>query len=295
MRQAISKTARRLAILGTAAVMVSGCKLAESPVFDPAGPIARQERDLLVWAFALMMIVAIPVFLMTALFAIRYRQGASPERYRPGWSGSRGIESVIWLVPALIVLALGTLVWSTTHRVDPYRTISAPSAPLRIQAIALDWKWLFIFPDQGIATVNEMTLPLHTPIEFEITADTVMNSLYIPRLAGQIYAMPGMRTKLNLLADRAGEFTGRNAQYSGRGFSGQHFKVRTSSPDDFWRWVSKVRSSTERLDLSGYDRLAIAKANAPVMHFGTIAPSIFDKAIGKHHAADPVCRAGPRG
>lgn len=276
------RTPIRLLLSGLAVVGLSGCDLNDLPVLKPAGPVALAERDLLFWAFAMMLVVVIPAFVMTAWFATRYRSSNTKARYRPDWDEAPVIEAIIWLVPAAIVVALATLLWRSTHDLDPYRPLAANKPPLHVQAIALDWKWVFIYPDLQIATVNQLAAPVGRPISMDITADTVMNALYIPRLAGQIFAMAGMRTKLNFVADQPGDFIGRNSQYSGREFSRQHFQVRALSGDDFAKWQTAVRGSHTRLDAAAYDKLQEDKATSPVLHFGAIERGLFERTIGKY-------------
>ena len=204
MKQALAHRSRRTAIALGVALLASGCDLRHAPILDPKGPIALAERDLLFTAVVLMLIVIIPVFVMTFLFAWRYRSSNGKARYTPDWSYSARIDAVIWLVPALIVIALGVLVWSNTHKLDPYRPIDSAVPPLEVEVVAQDWKWLFIYPEQEIAVVNQLVFPSQRPLSLKITSDTVMNSFFIPALGGQIYAMAGMQTRLQLLADAPG-------------------------------------------------------------------------------------------
>jgi len=195
-----------------AALLGSGCDARHAVLLDPKGPIALAQRDLLFDAFCVMLIVVIPVFVMAFLFARRYRASNTKAAYTPNWSYSGRIDAVVWLIPAVIVVALGTLLWRTTHKLDPYRPIDTAVAPLEVQVVAQEWKWLFIYPEQGIAVVNQLAFPSGRPLSLRITSDTAMSSFYIPALGGQIYAMAGMETRLHLLADAPGTFTGRNTQ-----------------------------------------------------------------------------------
>ena len=204
VKQALARRSRRTAIAFGAALLASGCDLTHIPVLDPKGPITLAERDLLLTAIVLMLVVIIPVFFMTFLFAWRYRSSNSRARYTPDWSYSAITDAIIWLVPAVIVMVLGTLLWSNTHKLDPYKRIDASVRPLEVEVVAQDWKWLFIYPEQGIAVVNELVFPSQTPLSLKLTSDTVMNSFFIPALGGQIYTMAGMQTRLHLLADAPG-------------------------------------------------------------------------------------------
>lgn len=272
----------KTALVAASTSTLGGCALIHSPVLDPAGPVALAERDLLIWAFAVMMIVAIPVFAMTAWFATRYRASNTSSAYEPDWCASTKIEIAIWTIPAMIVVALGILLWNATDKLDPYRSLTGSEPAMKVQAIALDWRWLFIYPKQGIATINELVIPRNEPVDVEITSDTVMTALYIPRLAGQIYAMAGMRTRLNLRADKSGTFTGRNSQYNGKGFSDQKFAVRSVGPDDFKSWVASVKASPDHLDATRYAKLADEQATSPVEHFSSVPTSLFADVIKKH-------------
>lgn len=269
----------RAVVLVAVAIGLSGCDLMRSAVVDPAGPVAMAERDLLWWAFVLMMVVALPVFAMTAWFAIRYRAGNEKASYFPDWTGSLGVETAVWFVPAVLVVAISYLVWTYTHSLDPYKPLAAAERPLKVQAIAQDWKWLFVYPEAGVASVNELVIPVGRPVQIEITSDTVMNALYIPRLAGQIYAMAGMRTELNLRADREGRFTGRNSQYSGGGFADQHFAVLAESNANFKSWIDKAKASGRALDMAAYNKLAHTRATSPVVLFSSVTPGLFKRVI----------------
>ena len=283
---------RRAAIAVGAALLGSGCDLSHAPVLDPKGPIALAERNLLLTAVVLMLIVVIPVFVMAFLFAWRYRSSNSNARYTPDWSYSARIDAVIWLVPALIVISLGVLLWSNTHKLDPYRRIDATVRPLDVQVVAQDWKWLFIYPEQGIAVVNQLVFPSRAPLSLKITSDTVMNSFYIPALGGQIYAMAGMQTRLHLVADAPGRFAGRNTQYSGSGFSDQHFQAIATSPEDFDAWLAKVKQSPDKLEAATYRALAADRRIHPVTYYSAVEPDLFDTIIAKYtggqaHAGHP--------
>jgi cytochrome o ubiquinol oxidase subunit 2 len=282
MKQAPADRSRRTAIAVGVALLASGCDLRQAPILDPKGPIALAERDLLFTAVVLMLIVVVPVFVMTFLFAWRYRSSNGKARYTPDWSYSARIDAVIWLVPALIVIALGVLVWSNTHKLDPYRRIDSVVQPLEVEVVAQNWKWLFIYPGQEIAVVNQLVFPSQRPLSLKITSDTVMNSFFIPALGGQIYAMAGMQTRLHLLADAPGRFTGRNAQYSGSGFSDQHFQAIAASPTDFDAWVAKVKQAPGKLDKAAYRALAVPSRAHPITYYSAVEPTLFDTIIAKY-------------
>ena len=281
-KQAFAHKSHRMAMAFGAALLGNGCDLSHAPVLDPKGPIALAERNLLLTAVALMLIVVIPVIVMAFLFAWRYRSSNGDARYTPDWSYSARIDAVIWLVPALIVISLGVLLWSKTHKLDPYRPLDATVRPLDVQVIAQDWKWLFIYPGHEIAVVNQLVFPSRMPLSLTITSDTVMNSFYIPALGGQIYAMAGMQTRLHLIADAPGRFAGRNTQYSGSGFSDQHFQAIATSPEDFDAWAAKVKQSPSKLDAAAYRALAADRRAHPVAYYSAVEPDLFDTIIAKY-------------
>jgi cytochrome o ubiquinol oxidase subunit II len=263
------------------ALLTSGCGLTEAPILNPKGPIALAERDILFRALAIMMIVVIPVFVMTFWFAWRYRASNKTSRYESDWMSAK-VDAVIWIVPALIVITLGVHVWLYTHKLDPYKPLQSSVTPLDVQVVAQDWKWLFIYPAQGLATVNELAFPSEVPVRLKITSDTVMNSFFIPALGGQIYAMAGMQTQLNVRANEPGRFVGRNTQYNGRGFADQHFAVVAMTSADFDAWVKRVGQSPEKLDAATYAELAKPSAAHPVIHYSAVESGLFDGIIRKY-------------
>ena len=264
------------------ALLLAGCGLAEAPAFDPKGPIAHEQRQLLFETVLVMLVVVIPVIVMTFAFAWRYRASNTKARYRPDWDGSLAIEAVVWLVPAVIVVVLGFYVWNYTHKLDPYAPIEGAGEPLRVEVVAQDWKWVFLYPDQGIATVNELVFPAGRPLSLSLTSDTVMNSFYIPALGSQIYAMAGMETRLHLLADEPGSFLARNSQYSGAGFSDQDFTAKAVTQQDFDAWVAEARASAESLDQAAYETLARPSIDHPVTRYASYEPGLFDRIMARY-------------
>lgn len=260
--------------------LLGGCS--DLVVLDPRGPIGEAESTVIFEAVGLMLIVVVPVILLSLWIPRHYRAGNTKATYDPGWTHSNTLEAVVWLVPALIVAALGALVWVSTHRLDPYKPIASTVPPVEVQAISMDWKWLFIYPQFGIATVNQLVFPANTPLSLRITSDTVMTAFFVPQLGSQIYAMAGMETRLNLQADAPGSYLGENAQYSGKGFSQMHFEARATSREDFDRWVGKVRRSPDTLDKSRLVRLENPGAAAPVEHFSEVTPNLFETIVGKY-------------
>lgn len=265
--------------------LLSGCDLV---VLNPAGDIARQQANLVIVSTALMLLIIVPVMALTVLFAWRYRATNTDATYDPEWHHSTKLELVIWSAPLAIIIALGSITWLATHLLDPYRPLSridathaiAPGTrPIEVDVVALDWKWLFIYPEQNLASVNELVLPEGRPVRFRITSSTVMNSFYVPALAGQIYAMPGMETKLNAVFNQTGTYTGLSANFSGPGFSHMHFAARSVTPDGFKRWVAGVKASGGGLDRATYLALDKPSEHVPVLHYAQVAPDLFDAAV----------------
>ena len=274
-------TSRKLLVAAAVAglaILLSGCGLPNAPVANPQGPVGLAERNILFRAFGIMMIVVIPVFIMAAWFAWRYRATNTRANYQPNWISGR-LDALVWIVPSLIVISVAVHVWIYTHALDPYKPLDPPAKPLEVQVVAEDWKWLFIYPDEGIATVNEIAFPAGRPLTLRITSDTVMNSFFIPALGGQIYAMAGMQTQLNLLASEPGHYVGRNTQYSGSGFADQHFEAVAMTTEDFDAWVAKVRQSGTALDEASYTELAKPSSKVPVTYYSSVEPKLFDKII----------------
>lgn len=265
---------------------LSGCNLV---VLNPSGDVAQQQGDLVVISTLLMLIIIVPVMALTVLFAWRYRKSNTKARYEPEWDHSTQLELVIWAAPLLIIICLGALTYMTSHLLDPYRPIDriAENRPvdssaktLEVNVVALDWKWLFIYPEFGIASVNEMAAPVDRPIRFNITASTVMNSFYIPALAGQVYAMPGMQTQLNAVINKAGTYKGFSANYSGAGFSQMRFNFHGLSHDGFETWVADVKAGGGSLDRAGYLQLEKPSVNDPVRRFGSVEAGLYKAILG---------------
>jgi cytochrome o ubiquinol oxidase subunit 2 len=253
-------------------------------VMDPAGDIAVRQRDLVLLATGLMLLIVVPVIAATLFFAWKYRASNTQAKYDPEWHHSTRLEVMVWAAPMAIIIVLGTVAWISSHTLDPYRPLDrlAPNRPvpagvkpLEVQVVALDWKWLFIYPELGVASVNEMAAPVDRPIEFQITASSVMNSFYVPALAGQVYAMPGMQTQLHAVINREGVYDGLSSNYSGAGFSGMHFKFKGMSQHDFDGWVAGLRASPAQLTRADYLKLARPSADEPVHHYAGVDPGLF--------------------
>jgi cytochrome o ubiquinol oxidase subunit 2 len=276
-------------------LLLSGCN---TVVLNPTGDIAARQRDLLIHSTVLMLIIIVPVIALTVLFAWRYRQTNKEARYEPDWHHSTRLELVIWAAPLLIIICLGALTWLGTHLLDPYRPLDrlgrgqsiVPGVkPVEVAVIALDWKWLFIYPEYGIATVNEMAVPVNRPISLRITASSVMNSLYIPELAGMIYAMPGMETKLHGVANEPVVSQGFSSNYSGAGFSGMRFKFRAVDDGEFDKWVQAARSSDQHLMRDEYLKLAKPSENEPARHFAHVDEKLYHDILNRCVVAGQTC------
>jgi cytochrome o ubiquinol oxidase subunit 2 len=274
---------------------LGGCKM---DVLFPAGDVARQQAHLLAVSTLLMLLIIVPVMVLTVLFAWRYRQGNDAATYRPDWDHSTALELVIWSAPLAIVIALGAITWMSTHLLDPYRrlgrigpghSVAVTAKPLEIQVVALDWKWLFIYPELGIATVNELALPVNREVRFRLTASSVMNSFYVPALAGQIYAMPAMETKLHAVLNRQGRYEGFSANYSGAGFSGMHFPVIGVDEAGFARWVTRQKAAGGMLSRANYLVLAQPSEDVPARHWASIDPALFDRIVNMCVRAGALC------
>jgi cytochrome o ubiquinol oxidase subunit II len=261
-----------------AASLLGGCQF---EVLDPHGPIGSDERSIIILSTCLMLIVVVPVIAMTIAFAWRYRESNKQAPFTPDWAHSNRIEAVVWLVPCLIVAVLGYVTWTSTHELDPYRSIAAAVKPIEVEVISLDWKWLFIYPDLKIASVNELALPVGTPVNFRLTSSSVMDSFFIPELGSQIYTMPGMQTRLSLLARTPGIYEGISANYSGDGFSDMHFAARAMPRAAFDKWAAAVRSAPQDLTMAAYRRLAVPSERVPVSYYGDVEPMLYHDVLNK--------------
>ncbi len=269
-------------VLAAAVLIYVFPKGEEILVLSPKGIIASEQRSLLFYATLLMLIVLIPVYILLLWFSRKYRSGNHKATYTPDWDHSLAAECVWWGVPLIIIVVLSVMTWRSSHRLDPFKPIVSERAALRIQAVALEWKWLFLYPDQGIASLNFVQFPEKTPIQFEITADAPMNSFWIPQLGGQIYAMPGMKSQLHLMASETGEFRGSSANLSGKGFSGMHFKAVSVSRDDFDAWAEGVERNSAPLGAAEYEQLLIPSKNDSPSFYTLTQKDLFDQIIMKY-------------
>lgn len=284
--------------LAAAALLASLAGCGKAVVLNPAGDIAAQQGNLVVTATLLMLIIIVPVILLTLLFAWKYRQSNTEAEYDPEWHHSTALELVIWSVPLLIIIALGTLTWIGTHQLDPYRPLDRVSEskplepgvkPLEVQVVAMNWKWLFFLPEQGIASVNELAAPVDRPIHFKLTATSTMNAFYVPDLAGMIYAMPGMQTELNAVINKEGIFHGLASHYSGSGFSGMTFKFHGLTQEGFEQWVAKAKTEGQPLNRDSYLQLAKPSERHPVTRFASVEDGLYDRVLNMCVEEGAIC------
>ncbi|MEM9172848.1 MAG: ubiquinol oxidase subunit II [Pseudomonadota bacterium] len=277
----------RILFLALLLPILGGCEMV---VLRPAGDVAVQQGQLIVYATVLMLIVIVPVMALTVFFAMHYRESNQNASYAPDWDHSISLEIVVWSVPLAIIICLAGLTWVATHRLEPYNDLRRISevqeidrnvTPMQIQVVALDWKWLFIYPEYGVASINEVAGIVDRPIEFTLTSETVMNSFYIPALAGQIYAMAGMQTELNAVINEPGDYEGFSANYSGNGFSQMRFRFHGLSQTDFDAWISKVGADTRQLDRLAYIDLAIPTVGHEVEHYGAVESDLWDRIVNR--------------
>lgn len=261
--------------------LLAGCN-DEFVLLDPKGWVGVEIKWLIIFSFLIMLIVVIPVFIMAVWFPIRYRESNDKSEYKPEWEHSNKIEFFVWLVPCLIILILGVLTYQTSHSLDPRKPLVSEHQTLRIHVIALDWKWLFIYPEDQIATVNELAMPLDVPVEFIITSDSVMNSFFIPQLGGQIYAMAGMENRMHIVGNEVGVYKGYSANYSGFGFSGMKFKAHVLPQAEYEDWKAKVKGATEALTDARYTVLSQKTKDHPIEYFNSVNPLMLNNIVEKY-------------
>jgi cytochrome o ubiquinol oxidase subunit 2 len=271
-------------LIGAAAL--GGCS---EGVLDPKGPIAAAGREILFNSLAIMLAIVIPTILATIGIAFWFRSSNRRARYRPDFTYSGRLELLVWSIPAMTVLLVGGVAWVGAHELDPRKPIASGVEPLRVQVVSLDWKWLFLYPDQGIASVNHLTVPVGTPVAFELTSSGVMNSFFVPQLGSQIYTMSGMVTRLHLQADHEGAYPGLSANYSGEGFADMRFTVDAVPPEAFARWIDGARSAGPMLDAGTYAALAKPSSAVAPFTYRSVAADLFNGILGsamhRHGAA----------
>jgi cytochrome o ubiquinol oxidase subunit II len=261
-----------LAVFLIGAAALGGCS---GGVLDPKGPIAAAERLIMLNSTGIMLAIVIPTILATLGVAWWFRSSNKRARYLPDFEYSGRLELLVWSIPIMTVLLVGGVTWLSSYELDPPKPIASSEKPVRVQVVALDWKWLFIYPDEGVASVNHLTIPSGTPISFELTSSGVMNSFFVPQLGGQIYTMAGMVTRLHLLADQPGTYRGMSSNYSGAGFSDMHFKVEAVPAERFTQWVAATRTTGPMLDRQTYSELAKPSQAVTPFSYRAVAPDLF--------------------
>jgi cytochrome o ubiquinol oxidase subunit 2 len=258
---------------GSLALASAGCT---GGVLDPVGPVGADDSKILIDATLIMLAIVVPTILLAFWMAWRYRASNTKAEYLPYWSYSGRIEAIVWSIPILTIMFIGGVIWIGSYRLDPFRPLPSKVPPVEVQVVSLDWKWLFIYKQQGIATVNQLVVPAGTPVHFSITSASVFNAFFIPRLGSMIYAMPGMVSQLNLQADRPAELWGQSAMFSGDGFSDMQFQVKSVPADQFAAWTQGARGGGAVLDEATYRRLALQSHKVPRAVFGAVDPRLFD-------------------
>ena len=271
-----AKLVSRVGLLALTSVFLSGCEWA---VMDPKGPVGEGEKNLILLAVGLMLLVVVPVIVMTLVFAWRYRASNTKAVYAPNWSHSNAIEVVVWTIPCIIILILGTVTWITTHTLDPRQPIASNGKPLEVQVVSLDWKWLFIYPEYGVASVNELAIPAGRTVRFKLTSSGVMNAFFIPQLGTQVYTMPGMQSVLNLKADNPGSYEGMSANYSGRGFADMHFVAKAMDAAAFKTWVATAKQGGV-LDQPAYIKLMTRGTHAITL-YGKVGDGLYYRILNR--------------
>jgi cytochrome o ubiquinol oxidase subunit 2 len=279
-----------LAVLIGVAIL-GGCT---EGVLDPKGPIAAADRQILLNSLGIMLAIVIPVIVATLGVAFWFRASNERAHYRPNFAYSGRLELLVWSIPAMTVFLVGGVAWVGAHDVSPSKPIASTVKPLRIQVASLDWKWLFIYPDQGVASVNRLTIPVGTPISLELTSSGVMNSFFVPQLGSQIYTMAGMITRLHLQADHAGTYRGFSAQFSGEGFADMHFDADAVTSEKFTQWVDGVRSAGPELNAKTYADLVKPSAAVAPFTYRSVAPGLFNTImVSEMQSDDAMCRSYP--
>jgi cytochrome o ubiquinol oxidase subunit II len=264
-------------------------------ILDPQGPIGAADTAILVDSVAIMLAIVLPTIVAIFAFAFWFRASNTKARYLPNWEYSGRIELVVWSVPALTIILLGGVAWIGAHQLDPAKAVEGSAKPLTIQAVSLDWKWLFIYPDQRVATINTLTVPAGVPLRFELTSSSVMNVFFIPQFGSMIYTMNGMATQLNLRADRPGTFQGLSAHFSGDGFSDMHFDVHVVPSEQFSKWAQDASRAEKSLDELSYGEIAKPSMKSQPAVYRLADPQLFNSVVTQKLPPSPGAQAGVKG
>ena len=289
-RSTTARTARHAIVI--APILLTACHAA---VLDPQGIVGIAEKTLMIDSLAIMLAIVIPTIAATFAFAWWYRASNIRARYLPDFAYSGQLELLVWSIPVLVILLLGGVIWIGSHDLDPARPLASKAPPLEVQVVSLDWKWLFIYPHQGVASVNQLVLPAGVPIHFSLTSASVMNAFFIPQLGSMIYTMNGMTTQLNLQADNPGTFLGLSSHYSGDGFSDMHFDVQAMPAERFAAWVNATRHTGPTLDDGSYAALAKQSANVSPFTLGAVESGLFQKIVTQQLPPGPGPQAALSG
>jgi cytochrome o ubiquinol oxidase subunit II len=264
-------------------------------ILDPQGPIGAADRTILIDSLAIMLAIVVPTIVAVFGFAYWFRTSNPKARYLPRWAYSGRIELVVWSIPTLTIILLGGVAWIGAHQLDPAKPVEGSAPPLRIQAVSLDWKWLFIYPDQNVATINTLTVPAGVPLQFQLTSASVMNVFFIPQFGSMIYTMNGMTTRLNLRADSPGTFGGLSAHFSGDGFSDMHFDVHVVPSEAFSKWAQDASRAGQPLDGHGYEQIAKPSMKDPPAIYRLADPGLFQAIAMQKIPPSPGAQAGVKG
>lgn len=270
-----------LLIIGIGAYLLRDANFA---VLQPKGSIGESQKSLLVFASLLSLVIVVPVFILTFYIVFKYKASNTKAKYSPNWDHSKKLEAIWWGIPILLIAILSVTAWRTSHSLDPFRPLASDKKPLTIQVVALQWRWLFIYPEQNIATTNLAQFPVDTPVNFVITADAPMNSFWIPQLGGQIYAMSGMSTQLHLMANQPGDYDGVSANISGEGFADMRFTAKASTNQDFDTWVAQTKQQPNRLSKAIYDEMAQPSTDTQVLLYSSVDAGLYDTIVMKYMA-----------
>ena len=280
----------RIALTVPSIFLVVGCNRG---ILDPVGPVGQAEKTILINSTAIMLAIIIPTMIATVAIAWWYRRGNKRATYLPEWEYSGAVEMVVWGIPLLTIMLLGGIAWIGSHALEPSKPLASSKPPLRVEVVSLDWKWLFIYPDQGIATVNQLVVPAGTPVSYRLTSATVWNVFFVPQFGTMIYTMPRMTTQLNLQADRQGVYDGLSAHFSGNGFPGMEFKAQVLPADQFAMWAQGAHGQGEPLDAASYAELSKPSSYVRPMTYGAVAPGLFDAIVADRVDQLPLPQAAP--
>lgn len=288
-RDVLGWRAGRVGLVAALAFAVSGC---DRGILDPVGPVGSAEKTILINSTAIMLAIIIPTMIATVAFALWFRRGNRKATYMPDWEYSGAIEMVVWGIPLLTIMLLGGITWIGSHDLEPSKPLVSAAKPVTVEVVSLDWKWLFIYPEQGIATVNQLVVPAGTPISYKLTSATVWNVFFVPQFGTMIYTMPRMTTRLHLQADRPGVYDGLSAHFSGDGFPGMQFKAEVLPPDQFAIWAQGARGGVA-LDAKSFAELSKPSSYVKPMTYGSVAPGLFDAIVANRVAQLRLPKAAP--